>query len=663
MTHLLYVATLILHPQFELFTDGNFDGVDNLDPNMTINGVTETPVFRYKGGDADGTDFDYWGYGETLTIQSGTAPSYNQGSPLLGTNDDSVKFNAGGYYIASGTSFADITTEDIVIEAVIKISAAGSKGVFSKRDNTSPYSGYTLYVHSNYHIQLVLDDGDSLLAADNGNEIPPNTWNHILVFADRSGSLQWYVNGDSSGSAISMAVIDESLTSPEELVVGAAREGLLPYDNNVAYIAMWKRNDWLDTHLQSSIAKERFEKLTGFYSKGRGTHTTIVRTRATRGYLDKLESGNRKLYQVGYGWLRNVHREDGGSNEIKGYLSEESSTNRADFSEDFNSGRSTAAVSILTNTVAAPNKETTGDTLHEDDSSGTHYISDVTGTSVTAGQNVIYSVWVKASNRTFIDLAFSGLGAFNDTTHTYFNLSTGAVGTDGADSSGIENWGDGWYRCWIGKVADNNGTVTYYTLIAEADNDNSFTGLDQDSLHLWGDQIEFNISYPTSYIYVPSVSDVTRNMDELRYIADDGNIKDNQIGMVTVNVLYPDYTSPTQRTSLAINDGGSSSDRVMIYMFNGNLAQVTTSATAGDTGVVTGTTDITSNTIYEIKSTYKTDYLVLFVNDTSEGTPDVTADMPSNLDRIDVGQSQATANQLNGVVSNIKIYNKPKRYP
>jgi hypothetical protein len=100
------------HPTFRLFEQNVPYGVDNLDPALTINGTTVTPTFRYKGGDANGTNWAPWGYGETLTLQAGTAPSYNQGSPLLGTNDDSVLFNRGGYYLASNTTFADITTED-----------------------------------------------------------------------------------------------------------------------------------------------------------------------------------------------------------------------------------------------------------------------------------------------------------------------------------------------------------------------------------------------------------------------------------------------------------------------------------------------------------------------------------------------------------------------
>ena len=71
-------------------------GVDNLNPSLTMNGVTVTPMYRYKGGDAGASAWAPWTYGESLALQTGTAPSYNQGSPLLGTNDVAVKGNGGG---------------------------------------------------------------------------------------------------------------------------------------------------------------------------------------------------------------------------------------------------------------------------------------------------------------------------------------------------------------------------------------------------------------------------------------------------------------------------------------------------------------------------------------------------------------------------------------
>ncbi|KKL05838.1 hypothetical protein LCGC14_2602030 [marine sediment metagenome] len=87
--HFLTQTIDIPNSTFKIF-DG-VSGVDNLDPNLTINGTTVTPTFRYNGKDANGTDWAPWTYGETLDwVSNGTNISFNQGSPLLGSNDDSV---------------------------------------------------------------------------------------------------------------------------------------------------------------------------------------------------------------------------------------------------------------------------------------------------------------------------------------------------------------------------------------------------------------------------------------------------------------------------------------------------------------------------------------------------------------------------------------------
>ena len=79
----------ILTPNYDL----QVPGVDNLDPGLTINGITVMPTLRYRGGDANASTWPAWGYGETLNISgSGTAPTLNTGSPYLGTSDDNVKF-------------------------------------------------------------------------------------------------------------------------------------------------------------------------------------------------------------------------------------------------------------------------------------------------------------------------------------------------------------------------------------------------------------------------------------------------------------------------------------------------------------------------------------------------------------------------------------------
>jgi len=52
---------------------------------------------------------------------------------LLGTDDDSVKFNTAKYYIAGENNTGDITTEDFVIEIVFRAPAV-SQFLFTKQE-------------------------------------------------------------------------------------------------------------------------------------------------------------------------------------------------------------------------------------------------------------------------------------------------------------------------------------------------------------------------------------------------------------------------------------------------------------------------------------------------------------------------------------------------
>ena len=131
-----------------LDTDNYPPSIANLPAALTINGITVMPTLRYNVGDANGTNWAPWGYGETLTLQAGTAPTYNNGSPLLGSVDDSVKFNAGGYYQAGNNTFADITTEDFVVEVITNVGFNST--IFSKSNEAGNRYGYICGSSSTY---------------------------------------------------------------------------------------------------------------------------------------------------------------------------------------------------------------------------------------------------------------------------------------------------------------------------------------------------------------------------------------------------------------------------------------------------------------------------------------------------------------------------------
>ena len=240
-------------PTFTVFKDSPRDpinGVGRLPAALTINSITEYPVFRYTagGGMATTAFWDPWGYGETLDIAgAGDLPTPNSGSPLMGPMDNAILGVGAKYYEAAGALFADVTTEDIVLEVVLKMpTVVTAQSVLGKYSTT----GWKLITLNNY-LYLWHSDGT---AASPACLLAPGQWNHIIYFADRSGVTGVYVNGVYAATNTGMR--SGSLTNAGKLRFLAADSGATT--GCLAYAAMWKQASWLDTHLQATVAKKSY---------------------------------------------------------------------------------------------------------------------------------------------------------------------------------------------------------------------------------------------------------------------------------------------------------------------------------------------------------------------------------------------------------------------
>ena len=99
------------------------------------------------------------------------------------------------------------------------------------------------------------------------------------------------------------------------------------------------------------------------------------------------------------------------------------------------------------------------------------------------------SIVAKPINRSWMRLTIPVTGG----SWQYFDFQNGVVGTSAGSivSSGIEPFGTGWYRAHISSVCLQNTTVYAPIYISDGDNGNIFNGLDQDSLYVWGAQINY----------------------------------------------------------------------------------------------------------------------------------------------------------------------------
>ena len=139
-------------------------------------------------------------------------------------------------------------------------------------------------------------------------------------------------------------------------------------------------------------------------------------------------------------------------------------------------------------------------------------------TSVTAGTQLCFSVYAKAAEYNRIYMYTDGIAPTIG--GVFYDLSNGTIGGLAAiarDAYGIEDVGNGWYRCWYSGTPTSGTTAYWHIDLAQSDNTRTFVGTVGQGLYLWGPQMEYSGAL-SSYIYTDT-SAVTRAADVATSVA------------------------------------------------------------------------------------------------------------------------------------------------
>jgi hypothetical protein len=229
-------------------------------------------------------------------------------------------------------------------------------------------------------------------------------------------------------------------------------------------------------------------------------------------------------------------------------LLEKQSTNLALYSEQFDNAAWTKYESTITaNATTSPDGTQNADLLLDNSSTDAHSAYQV----ITASAGTLtWSVYAKAQNNNFLIIS-AYTGSHN---RTWFNLSTGAVGTNASGNTAtIENMGNGWYRCIVSR-AYVSGTLVHEVGISKTDGVFSYTGNGADGVYIYGAQLEAS-SYPTSYINTTSAS-ATRVADEC-YKTGISSLIGQSEGFLFGEVKGIATTYPSKSVIMSVNDGTS----------------------------------------------------------------------------------------------------------
>jgi len=250
--------------------------------------------------------------------------------------------------------------------------------------------------------------------------------------------------------------------------------------------------------------------------------------------------------------------------ESLGLLVEEQRTNLVTYSEQFDNAAWTKSNSTITaNTIVAPDGTLTGDALVFNTTNIAHYLfQSVTLTATT----YTFSCYAKYNGQQYLQLGVYQ-GAF---LYCNFDILNGTAGTPSSGTAGLQDVGDGWYRC---SFSVTGAAVTGYGYVIGSNSltagfQPTFTGDGYSGIFIWGAQLEAG-AFPTSYIKTEA-SQVTRSADSASmtganfsdwYRQDEGSMYGESSFLSSVSV--PIFSI----------DDGSNNNRVQLFKGSPNFFQ------------------------------------------------------------------------------------------
>ena len=193
--------------------------------------------------------------------------------------------------------------------------------------------------------------------------------------------------------------------------------------------------------------------------------------------------------------------------ESLGLLIEESRINLINYSEDLSSQfYNVPGISTILNFDISPDGKQSATRLVENNIFSAKYLAKNIGT-MNSGVTYTISCFVKAigSNR-FFSLIFETSSLFGGNyPRAGFNINNGTIvsGSVVLGSASIENYGNGWYRCFLTATPSVTGSATVQFRLQNSNTSASLLGFYQgdgvSGILCWGTQAEQG-SFPTSYI-------------------------------------------------------------------------------------------------------------------------------------------------------------------
>jgi hypothetical protein len=607
-------------------------GTSALGPLVLPGGATLQPSLRLRGERATATEW---------TSDAGTAlarrsPGSTPGLPAPFTDDTAAVGFSAPSYVAAGQEGA-LGADDFVLELVARQGDAGL--LFGKQSG----AGWSLQTSPSHALTLDLDDGAGHAVEIASHALTVGAWYHCLFWVSRAAGGRADCDG-TLGDLTALPALG-AVDVPAALAAGG---------NGGAQIALFAvfraqqgglgdAGTWLD------VGRRRFAALAGVLpGVAGGTPLPQGSVRATTAYLDLQAAAGapRALFLVGEGWPRVVCRVDGKGARVCGYLSEPARRGGAPADPP---AWQPAGLTVAASATPFLDGEPRWSSLAPSTAATTHALL---AASTAGSAHQVFSFFVHPLTATRVAAGAADVGA------AVFDLAAGQPVSAPANARAtIETWAPGVFRCSL-ILSAAPGPETFSVRLLDDAGAETFAGAGAPTLEIAGLQVDDGLAFAGSLLAVDMQA-----ADVLTFVANDGNLPAGPSAVVELGVLAPDGPRLYDQAIVNLNAGGAFDDQVQLYL-RGDAAgsgRVAFWGLNGGNGKARWAFDVgpsvTDGDLHTLRATWDDVSAQLLIDGMGDPpTPQQLGNpLPSGLDRIDVGFSQASSRALEGLVTGLRI--------